>query len=78
MSVITLDKIENELRLVQARLILAENGVETFALSPAEVILSSKFCCSRIARLPRSSAKPTSMMKQLTYFWRLTFRSRDQ
>ena len=38
MSVITLDQIENELRLVQARFILAENGVETFALSPSEVI----------------------------------------
>ena len=36
-SVIGLDQIENELRLVQARFILAESGVETFALSPSEV-----------------------------------------
>ena len=36
-SVIGLGQIENELRLVQARFILAESGVETFALSPPEV-----------------------------------------
>ena len=36
-SVIGLDQIENELRLVQARLILGERGVETCALAPAEV-----------------------------------------
>jgi len=36
-TVIGLGQIENDLRLVQVRFILAESGVETFAMKPSEV-----------------------------------------
>ena len=41
-TVVDLADIENELKLVQARLLLADSGVDSFSLSPPEV--SSLLC----------------------------------